>query len=112
MGKNMIRRCLLSMVAASAVFGVSPSFAHETFRVIGVITQNQDSTITVKNKEAKTILIRIDKFTEITRDKKKLGAAELKVGRWVVADAVGDSEQDLLLGLEIRIVPPIKPLKE
>ncbi len=43
----------------------------------------------------------------VSRDKKKVDAAELTVGLTVVVDAYGDSEEDLL-ALEIRIVPPIE----
>jgi hypothetical protein len=45
-----------------------------------------------------------DEATVVTRDKKKVGATELKVGLSVVVDANGDSLEDLVV-LEVRIVP-------
>ena len=86
--------------------GATQLFAHDNFRIIGTITKHQDSHIGVKNKDGKTILIRCDKQTVVTRDKKKIDVTELKVGESVVVDAYGDSEADLL-ALEVRIVPPI-----
>ena len=80
--------------------------AHEDFRVIGTISKQAGSNIAVKNKAGKIASIRIDNQTAISRDNRKVDAAELKVGRSVVVDAYGDSEEDLL-ALEIRIVPPI-----
>ena len=106
----MIQRLLMLVAAAVIVLGAAQLSAHEHFRVIGTITKQQNSTIAVKNKDAKTIPIRLDKQTEITRDKKKVDVSELKVGRSVVVDAYGDSEDDLL-ALEIRIVPTISTTK-
>ena len=103
----MTRRLLMLFVAAVVTLGVAHLFAHENFRVIGSITKHQNSTIDVTNRDSKTVTIRLDKQTDITRDKKKVEVSELRVGQSVVVDAYGDSEKDLL-ALEIRIVPPIR----
>jgi len=60
----------------------------------------------VKTKAGKTLSIAVNKETTISRDKKKVSAAELKTGLTVVVDAIGDSEADLV-ALDVRIVPPI-----
>ena len=103
----MTRRLLMLFVAAVVTLGVAQLFAHENFRVIGSITKHRNSTIDVTNRDSKTVTIRLDKQTDITRDKKKVEVSELRVGQSVVVDAYGDSEKDLL-ALEIRIVPPIR----
>jgi hypothetical protein len=97
----------LAIVVVVAL-AASQAFAHDHFRVIGTLTKHQNSQIEVKNREGKTTSIRLDKQTEVTQDKKKVQTTELKVGRSVVVDAYGDSEDDLL-ALEIRIVPAIAP---
>jgi hypothetical protein len=102
----MIRSITLLLTAAVLMCAAAPALAHDDFRVIGTLTKHQASSIEVKNKEGKTTAIRLDKQTAITRDKKKVDVSELKVGRSVVVDAYGDSEDDLL-ALEIRIVPAI-----
>ena len=101
-------RALITVVVAIAImFGTVRSFAHERFRVIGTIAKQTKATITVKKKDAKTTSIHLDKQTEISRDGKRVEALELKVGRSVVVDAYGDSEDDLL-AVEIRIVPDLR----
>jgi len=104
------RRVTLCVATAVLLFAAVPSFAHDNFRVIGTITRLEKSTIDVKNKDAKITSIKMDRQTEVTRDKQKVPPAELKVGQSVVVDAYGDSEADLL-ALEIRIVPPIRATK-
>jgi len=106
----LIRRISAYAVAAALLSFAAPVVAHEDFRVIGTLTKVDQSTISVRDKAAKTTSIRLNKQTEITRDKKKVEAAELKVGQSVVVDAYGDSEADLL-ALEIRIVPAISGSK-
>jgi dihydropteroate synthase len=69
--------------------------------------QPKDSKIEVTNKSGKTISIRLDKQTSISRDKKKVDRAALKAGQSLVVDAYGDTEDDSL-AVEIRIVPPIR----
>ena len=101
----MTRRLMMVIAASVLMLGVMSLSAHDNFRVIGSVTRLQERSIDVKNKDLKTTTIRIDKQTEVTRDKKKVGVAELKVGQSVVVEAYGDSEADLL-ALEMRIVPP------
>ena len=103
----MTRRLMVVIAASVLMLGVMSLSAHDNFRVIGSVTRLQERSIDVKNKDLKTTTIRIDKQTEVTRDKKAVGVAELKVGQSVVVEAYGDSEADLL-ALEIRIVPPIR----
>lgn len=100
-----MRRALTLLVAALLTLGGYAS-AHENFRIIGTLTKHQGVMIEVKSRDAKTTAIKLDKQTEITRDKKKVDPSELKPGLSVVVDAYGDTEDDLL-ALEIRIVPPI-----
>jgi hypothetical protein len=102
----MIRLMITLFAVALLALGASEAFAHENFRVIGTLTRHANSTIDVKTREGRTASIRLDKQTEISRDKKKVDARELKAGQSLVIDAYGDTLDDLL-ALEIRIVPPI-----
>ena len=99
-------RTLIALAAALVVAGTAGLAAHEDFRVIGTISKRQGSVINVKQREGTTAVVRLDKQTAVSRDKKKVDTSELKVGLTVVVDAYGDSEEDLL-ALDIRIVPPI-----
>jgi hypothetical protein len=100
-------RTFIAFVAAGVLVAAMVVLsAHEEFRVVGTISKHQGPVMNVKARDGKPASIRLDKQTAISRDGKKVEAAELKVGLTVVVDAYGDSEDDLL-ALEIRIVPPI-----
>jgi hypothetical protein len=102
----MARRVLTLLTLVLVMFVGAGLAAHDDYRVIGTITKFEKSRLDVKTKEAKTVSIAVDKQTVITRDKKKVDATELKMGRSVVVDAWGDSYDDLL-AIEVRIVPAI-----
>ena len=99
----MTMRVLLATVLA---LGAGQVFAHEDFRVIGTLTEYQDSRIEVQSRDGKMTLIRLDRQTKITQDMKSVDATALEIGISVVVDAYGDSLEHLL-ALDIRIVPPI-----
>lgn len=101
-----MRILLGSLLLLTLTLLSSPVMAHEEFRIIGTLTRVQDAQIAVRTKDSKTITISVDKQTLVTRDKKKVPAAELKSGQSVVVDALGDDYSDLL-ALEVRIVPAI-----
>jgi hypothetical protein len=84
------------------------ALAHEEFRVIGTLTQAGDTKIQVRDRDGKTLSIKIDKQTVVRKDRTEVDASELAEGNSVVVDALGDSEADLL-AIEIRIVPAIAP---
>lgn len=102
----MTRRLMIAGVLAALVVGSAPTAAHDDYRIIGTITTVTAKTLDVKQtKDGKTIAMRTDEATLVTRDKKKVSATELKVGLNVVVDARGDSLTDLVV-LEVRLVPP------
>ena len=80
--------------------------AHDEFRIIGTITAAQPTQVQVKSREGKTLAIKVNDETLVFRDNKKVGKAELKAGRFVVVDALGDTIEDSL-ALEVRIVPSL-----
>ena len=57
----MTMRVLLATVLA---LGAGQVFAHEEFRVIGTLTENQDSRIEVQSRDGKMTLIRLDRQTK------------------------------------------------
>ena len=103
----MNRRAAITLVVMMLCAATAPLWAHDDFRVIGTLTKHGTSTIEIKNRTGKTVSVRLDKQTVITRDNKKVDATALKVGQSLVVDAYGDSENDSL-AVEIRIVPPIR----
>jgi hypothetical protein len=101
----MLRRFVLMTVAVLTV-GLVPALAHDDYRIIGTITRVTATALDVKQtKDGKTIAMKMDSATLVTRDKKKVERAALKTSLNVVVDASGDSLEDLVV-LEIRLVPP------
>ncbi len=101
----MCRRFLLVTLAALTV-GVAPALAHDDYRIIGTIARVTATTLDVKQtKDGKTIAMKMDSATLVTRDKKRVERTELRTGLNVVVDARGDSLEELAV-LEVRLVPP------
>jgi len=94
---KFINMLVIAMVAA---FSAMPAVAHEEFRLVGVITKLEKTSLQLKRDGDKSVNLKLDSQTKITRDKKKAAA---KVGDTVVVDALGDSFADLS-ALEVRIV--------
>lgn len=100
----MLTRFMLATLAALTI--VAPALAHDDYRIIGTITRVTATALDVKQmKDGKTIAMKTDSATVVTRDKKKVERAEPKTGLNVVVDARGDSLKDLVV-LEVRLVPP------
>lgn len=105
----MLRRFML-VTLASLTVGLVPALAHDDYRIIGTVTKVTATALDVKQtKDGKTIVMKVDSATVVTRDKKKVERTELRAGLSVVVDARGDSLEDLVV-LEVRLVPaPAKP---
>lgn len=101
----MMRRLIIVIGVVAMMLGVAPVWAHDDYRIIGTVLKVSAGKLDVKQtKDGKTISMKTDAATLVTRDKKKVSSAELKTGTNVVVDARGDSLQDLVV-LEVRIVP-------
>jgi len=99
----MTRRIMMLVVAATVALGAAQAFAHDEYRIIGTIVTTKNSVLDVKSREGKMIAIKTNGDTLVYRDNKKVDAAELKAGRYVVVDALGDTIADLL-AVEVRII--------
>ena len=101
----MTRRMMVVGLLAALAFATAAG-AHEDFRIVGTVVRASATKLDVKQtKDGKTIAMRMNGESLVTRDKVKVALAELKPGLHVVVDATGDSLDDLLV-LEVRLVPP------
>jgi hypothetical protein len=106
---SLIRHLVRRTFTIAALLSLSTfALAHEEFRVIGTLTQAGDTKIQVRDRDGKTLSIKIDKQTVVRKDRAEVDASALAEGNSVVVDALGDSEADLL-AIDIRIVPAIAP---
>ena len=96
---------MIAVGIVGMMLSVAPAWAHDDYRIIGTVLKVSAGKLDVKQtKDGKTISMKTDQATIVTRDKKNVAASELKVGTNVVVDARGDSLEDLVV-LEVRIVP-------
>ena len=91
------------MLAVLAAVGVR---AHDEYRIIGTVTVSQPQQLQMKDRQGKAFSMKVDKETLVMRDGKKVDRSEVRTGRFVVVDALGDSLEDLL-AVEVRIVPAL-----
>jgi len=96
------------LAASLLALSLTPAFAHEDFRLVGVVTKASSTSLSIRAKGAKADnAVKLDRQTAIMRDGKKVTVAALKEGQAAVIDATGDTMADLL-AIEVQIVPPIK----
>jgi hypothetical protein len=101
----MTRRFIVAGIIAALIIGGTSLSAHDKYRIVGTVAKVAGTVLDVKQtKDGKTITMDMTDKTVVTRDKKKVGRAELKAGLSVVVDALGDS-LDELDAVEVRIVP-------
>ena len=101
----MTRRLILIALLAACLGIPTSSRAHEKFRIIGTVAKVDPKDLEIKQtKDGKIIGMDMTPGTVVTRDGKKVAATQLKVGLYVVADAFGDSLEELE-ALEVKIVP-------
>lgn len=96
----MIQRLLGTVLL---VLGASTAAAHDghAHLVMGTVTTRADTAIEVKTPSGESLTIAVNAKTVVTRDKRKVGLAEVQAGRRVVVD-IGNGE-DPLIAREIRV---------
>jgi hypothetical protein len=104
-GQTMTLRIVIA-AAIVTVLAAASVRAHDEFRIIGTVTAAQPTQLQVKSREGKALSIKVNDNTLVYRDNKKVDRSELKAGRFVVVDALGDTIDDSL-ALEVRIVPSL-----
>jgi hypothetical protein len=102
----MNRRKVILLTLTLVAFTAAHLWAHDEFRIVGAISKVEKTQLQVKTTQGKLYSIKLDSQTLISRDKNKVSLSELKAGRSVVIDAIGDTEADLL-ALEVRLVPAL-----
>ena len=88
----MTRRLIIAIGIIAMMLAGAPAWAHDEYRIIGTVLKVSAGKLDVKQtKDGKTMSMKTDRETIVTRDKKKLSNTELKAGTNVVVDAQGDS---------------------
>ena len=94
---------LVGSIVAAALLLPAFARAHDghTHKVMGTITARDDTHVQVRTPSGETLSIEVNAKTVVTKDKKKVGLAEVQTGRRVVVD-IGNGE-DPLIAREIQV---------
>jgi hypothetical protein len=103
-------RLVLCVLATTTALSSIPLSGHENFRIVGTIVKFERWQLQVATAAGESFAITLQESTPIERDKKSVSATELKPGRSVVIDVMGDTPYDYdLYVVSVRLVPPIAP---
>ena len=91
----MTRRSIVFGVFMILAFSAMQLTAHDAYRIIGTISKWQSPRLEVRTKEGGRVSILVISEVDIFLNNKKVSQKELKVGRSVVVDALGDSIAEL-----------------
>jgi len=101
--QTMTLKWTVAMVLAAALVIPAALRAHpgHSHKIMGTITARDAKHMEVKTPGGENLSIEINAKTLVTRDKRKVGLAEIQVGRRVVVD-IGDGE-DPLIAHEVQV---------
>jgi len=98
----MIRKIALG-ICAIFVFATLVQAHGGGAHLMGTITAVDAKTVTIKDKDGKTIAVNLDKETKYVRDKRPASTADLKVGTRVVIHAKMDEKTKAYTAQEVDL---------
>jgi hypothetical protein len=87
----MMRQIIGIIAFAVLLSGAVSLNAHEQFRIVGKIVKFEKLQLVVDSTYSERFVLNLQEGTLIQRDKKRVPATELKIGRTVVVDVSGDT---------------------
>src|SRR5215510_270013 len=97
---TMLNRFVLCLLAITLFVGLL--YAHGD-PIMGTITALTDDTMTIKDKDAKSVVIMLEKTTKYLVNAKPAKKTDLKVGARVVIDAHMDAKMKMYSAEEVSI---------
>ena len=100
-------RQIVGIIAFAVLLSGAVSLsAHEQFRIVGKIVKFEKLQLVVDSTYSERFVLNLQEGTLVQRDKKRVPATELKVGRAVVVDVSGDTlYDDNLFVIAVTLVP-------
>ena len=86
-----MKRLITSITFGLLLMG-GVALAHPNHKVMGTVTMVAADHVMLKDKAGKEHTIKLAKTTKVTRNKKAMKAADIKVGTRVVVTAVSDED--------------------
>ena len=98
----MFKRTALCAFTLLFVAGVLLAHGSAT-HLMGTVTAVGKDTVTIQDKDGKSIVVMLEKDTKYLKNKKPAVAADLKVGSRVVIDAEMDQKMKMYSAEEIQL---------
>src|SRR5262245_13107823 len=94
----------LTICAVTAVLSVGLLLAHgNATHLMGTVTAVGTDTVTIQDKDGKSIVVKLEKDTKYFRNKKPVTVGDMKVGTRVVIDAEMDQKTKMYAAEEIQL---------
>ena len=94
-----ITACTLAILVSACLLLAHGNATH----LMGTVTAVANDTITIKDKDGKSIVVILEKTTKYFRNKKPATAVDLKIGSRVVIDAEMDQKKKMFTAEEIQL---------
>ena len=101
-----MRKWIMVVVACVALLAPTVARAHEghMHKALGTVSAIDGQHVTIKTTDGKSMVVMLDKETEITRGKEKLEASALKVGARLSVDYM--EEKGMMMAHAIKLATP------
>ena len=98
----MVRK--ITICALSCLLSASLLLAHgNATHLMGTVTAVGKDTVTIKDKDGKSVIVMLEKTTKYLRNKKPATAEEMKVGSRIVIDAGMNEKMKMYTAEEIQL---------
>jgi hypothetical protein len=91
--------CTFSLLIISGVLSAHGNATH----LMGTVTSVGKDTVTIQDKDGKSVVVMLEKNTKYLKDKKPAVSADMKVGTRVVIDAQMDQKMKMYTAEEIQL---------
>jgi hypothetical protein len=94
-----ITACTLAILVSACLLLAHGNATH----LMGTVTAVGNDSVTIKDKDGKSIVVTLEKTTKYFRNKKPATAGDLKIGSRVVIDAQMDQKKKTFTAEEIQL---------
>src|SRR5436190_19371881 len=98
----MFRKLMGCAIAALLLAGVVLAHGNAT-HLMGTVTAVAKDTVTIKDKDGKSVVVMLEKNTKFLKDKKTVAVGDMKVGTRVVIDAEMNEKMKMYSAEEIQL---------
>jgi hypothetical protein len=98
----MFKKLISFAISSMLLTGILLAHGNAT-HLMGTVTAIGKDTVTIQDKDGKSIVVMLEKDTKYLKDKKSVAAAEMKVGTRVVIDAEMNEKMKMYSAEEIQL---------